>query len=304
MLSRQVLRRGGPAIAPIASTQIRHAATLKEVKIRMRSVENIQKITKAMKMVAAAKFRRDQQRLEAAIPFAQPVIDLMQRLPEPAEDAQTGKKTVLAVSSDRGLCGGVNSAVCKATAIFVLKEEAQGNDVAIWTIGAKAIAGMKLKYGDHFGTNFEEVAKLPFTFGTASVIGNRVLGTNPESLVMTHNRFRTMGAYDTLTSYVFTNKEAMAIDRAEWSKALDVYTFEPSIYEVFDDLHDYYIGVLIFTMNLDATAAEQSSRMSAMENASKNATEMLDKLTLIYNRARQAKITTELCEIISGASAV
>eukprot|EP00811_Abedinium_folium_P002036 NODE_11868_length_1260_cov_10.798764.p1 GENE.NODE_11868_length_1260_cov_10.798764~~NODE_11868_length_1260_cov_10.798764.p1 ORF type:complete len:302 (-),score=83.38 NODE_11868_length_1260_cov_10.798764:266-1171(-) len=301
MLSRQVLRRGLPS-APIASTQVRHAATLSEVKTRMRSVENIQKITKAMKMVAAAKFRQDQIRMEASIPFAQPVINLMERLPVPED--QTGEKVVFAVTSDKGLCGGVNSAVNKVSMIDVLNEEANGNKAVIWNIGGKATSGMKLKVGDRFARSFEEVARMPFTFGTASIIANAILVHNPERMAMMHNMFRTMASYDMLTTHVFTNREAMAVDRAEWSKALDVYSFEPSIYEVFDDLHDFYIGCLVFTNSLNATAAEQSARMAAMENASKNATEMLESLTLLYNRARQAKITTELCEIISGASAV
>merc|ERR1712087_509177 len=97
---------------------------------------------------------------------------------------------------------------------------------------------------------------------------------------------------------------AQTMDKAEWSKAMDVYSFEPSIYEVWSDLHEFYYGSLIFGSYLEGALCEQSARMSAMENASKNAGEMLDKLTLVYNRARQAKITTELCEIISGASAV
>lgn len=94
------------------------------------------------------------------------------------------------------------------------------------------------------------------------------------------------------------------MDKAEWSKAMDVYSFEPSIYEVWADLHEFYYGTVIYGAYLEAATSEQSARMTAMDNASKNATEMLDKLSLIYNRARQAKITTELCEIISGAAAV
>merc|ERR1712151_843983 len=98
--------------------------------------------------------------------------------------------------------------------------------------------------------------------------------------------------------HTITLNEAKTMDRAEWSKAMDVYTFEPSIYEVWDDLHEFYYGSVIFSSYLNGATAEQSARMTAMENASKNVGEMIDKLALIYNRARQAKITTELCEII------
>merc|ERR1711920_189896 len=118
------------------------------------------------------------------------------------------------------------------------------------------------------------------------------------------NKFRSMVAYDTTASSMVTLHEAQTMDRAEWSKAMDVYSFEPALYEVWQDLHEFYYACAIFGANLEAATSEQSARMGAMENASKNASEMYEKLELIYNRARQAKITTELCEIISGASAV
>merc|ERR1711908_254524 len=118
------------------------------------------------------------------------------------------------------------------------------------------------------------------------------------------NKFKSLVSYDTVSSHIVTVSEAQSMDKAEWSKAMDVYSFEPSIYEVWQDLHEFYYACSIFGAYLEAATSEQSARMGAMENASKNANEMYAKLELIYNRARQAKITTELCEIISGASAV
>merc|ERR1712203_897536 len=118
------------------------------------------------------------------------------------------------------------------------------------------------------------------------------------------NKFKNMVSYDTLVAHTITSKEAKSMDRGEWSKAMDVYSFEPALYEVWDDLHDFYYAAVIHAAVLESATCEQSSRMGAMENASKNAGEMLAKIELIYNRARQAKITTELCEIISGASAL
>merc|ERR1712060_511562 len=103
---------------------------------------------------------------------------------------------------------------------------------------------------------------------------------------------------------IITYKTAMTMDRSEFSKAMDVYSFEPSIYEVWQDLHEFYYGVCIYGAFLESAVTETAQRMSAMENASKNAGEMYEKVSLQFNRARQAKITTELCEIISGASAV
>merc|ERR1711957_28339 len=114
----------------------------------------------------------------------------------------------------------------------------------------------------------------------------------------------SMVAYETECNQVVSLHEAKTMDRAEFSKAMDVYSFEPAIYEVWDDLHEFYYASVIHGAVLEGAVSEQASRMGAMENASKNANEMLEKVSLVYNRARQAKITTELCEIISGASAV
>merc|ERR1712186_249720 len=123
-------------------------------------------------------------------------------------------------------------------------------------------------------------------------------------LKVVSNSFKSLVAYDTVAQHTITLSEAQTMDKAEFSKAMDVYSFEPSIYEVWTDLHEFYYATTIHGAFLEGAVSEQSARMGAMENATKNAGEMLDKITLIYNRARQAKITTELCEIIGGASAV
>merc|ERR1711879_683522 len=113
-----------------------------------------------------------------------------------------------------------------------------------------------------------------------------------------------MVTYNTLAQHTITIKEAQTMDRAEWSKAMDVYSFEPALYEIWDDLHEFYYGATLYGAQIQSATCETAQRMSAMENASKNAGEMYGKVELMFNRARQAKITTELCEIISGASAV
>lgn len=274
---------------------------MKQVKERMRTVGNIKKITKAMKMVAAAKMRGDQRRLEFGMPFAAPVQKLFERLPK--ED-KSGPITVFGITSDKGLCGGVNSFVNKQTRLTITDEESKGNAVKYMCIGKKGVAGMKRLYGDRFASTFEDIVKLPWTFGAASIIADRISASKPERLAVISNEFKSMVAYDTNVAHVTTKSEATTIDRLEWSKAMDTYSFEPPIYEVWDDLHEFYYGAVIFGCQLQSAVTEQSQRMAAMENASKNASEMLGKLELIYNRARQAKITSELCEIISGASAV
>jgi len=296
MLAGRVLGAEGGA-----ETQTRQAASMKAVKARMRSVENIKKITKAMKMVAAAKLKSEQRRMENGLPFVKPVQALFERLPR--ED-KPGPVTYLGVTSDKGLCGGVNTAVAKLARLGMLEEEAKGNAAKFMCIGQKGTAALKLKMGDRFSMSFEEAAKLPWNYATASLIAERIVTSDPARLQVVSNKFKSLVAYDTVSQHCITISEAQSMDKSEWSKAMDVYSFEPSIYEVWNDLHEFYYGSVVYGAYLEGAASEQSARMTAMENASKNATEMLDKLSLIYNRARQAKITTELCEIISGAAAV
>lgn len=281
--------------------QTRNVATLKSLSIRMKSIKNMQKITKAMKMVAAAKMKKDQKALENGIPFTQPVADLFMRLPR---EEKAGPITFLAVTSDKGLCGGVNSAVNKQIRLGINDEEAKGNTAKAIIMGAKGVAGLKRQYGDRFLYSFEELAKQPFTFSYACMIADRVIATKPARMKIVGNLFKSMVAYETQLAHTITYDEAMSMDKAEWTKAMDVYSFEPSIYEVWNDLQDFYYSCAIYGAFLQAATCETSQRMSAMENASKNAGEMLEKVSLQFNRARQAKITTELCEIISGASAV
>jgi len=284
------------------ANQTRNAQSMKIVKERMRSVTNIMKITKAMKMVAAAKMKHDQRRMDNGMPFVKPVQRLLERVAH--EEKAVGSITYLAITGDKGLCGGVNSVVSKLTRLGIQEEEAKGNQAKIMVVGGKGLNTLKRVMADRFTNSFEESGKLAFTFGTASLIAERVINSDPNRLKIVSNTFRSMVAYDTDAKSTVTMKEVKSMDKAEWSKAMDVYSFEPSLYEVWDDLHEFYYGSAIFGACLQAATTEQSSRMTAMENASKNAGEMLEKLSLIYNRARQAKITTELCEIISGAAAV
>jgi|Transcript_97436 F-type H+-transporting ATPase subunit gamma len=308
MFSQNLFQRAPPIVRSAAQSlanpteiQARNVATLKTLSLRMRSIKNMQKITKAMKMVAAAKMRKDERAMQLGLPFAQPAVSLFQRL---GQSEGAGSLTILPITSDKGLCGGVNSAVNKQVRLLTNEEEAKGNTVKLAIMGGKGVAGLKRLYGDRFTMSFEDLAKAPWSFGAASIIADKVLASNPGRMKLISNQFKSMVAYETEATDVITLSQATAMDRAEWSKAMDVYSFEPSIYEVFNDLQEFYTGCVIFGAQLQSSITETSQRMSAMENASKNAGEMYEKVSLQFNRARQAKITTELCEIISGASAV
>lgn len=305
MLAGMMGRQAGPLVCPGLQTfqqvQSRNVATLKTLQQRMRSIKNMQKITKAMKMVAAAKMRKDTRALEMGTPFTKPAINLLRKL---GSEEKAGPMTYLAVTSDKGLCGGVNSAVCKQIRLGITEEEAKGNSTSVMIMGGKGVAGLKRLFGDRFTYSFEELSKLPFSFGAASIIAAKLAAGNPTRLKVCSNEFKTMVSYDTTMASIITKDEVKTMDKFEFSKAMDNFNFEPSGVEIWDDLHEFYYASVIYAAFLQSACTETAQRMSAMENASKNAGEMYDKVSLQFNRARQAKITTELCEIISGASAV
>lgn len=276
-------------------------ASLKAVQMRIKSVNNIKKITSAMKMVSAAKFKHDERRMLNGVPFAKPVCDFMERLPTNEDGSNI---SLLALSSDKGLCGGINSAVAKLIRLRAADEERKGSTVDILSAGNKAASSLKRLYGDRISGSYEELQKEPFNFTTASYLAQQLDSRDADRAAVSANKFKSMIAYDTEMIEVLTKKGAKSLDKAEWSKVVDQYEFEPASGEVWDDLHEWYYACTIFQNALTGIAAEQSARMAAMENASKNCGEILDALQLKFNRGRQAKITTELCEIISGASAV
>merc|ERR1712078_832585 len=245
------------------------------------------KITKAMKMVAAAKMRRDTERLMSGVPFCDPVISFMGNLPA---DERPVPKMFVGVGGDKGLCGGVNSSIVKNIRLNINSVESSGGQAQVFVLGQKPTAGLKRLYGDRF------------VYGVDGAQG--VDWCEPERVSFVYNHMKSAIAFETQCVDAISKKGYQSLDKLELSKAVDQVSFEPDRVECWDDLHEFYYGATMFKGMLDSQASEQSSRMNAMENASKNAGAMLDALTLKYNRARKAKITTELCEIISGASAL
>jgi F-type H+-transporting ATPase subunit gamma len=275
--------------------------SMKAVKARMKTVGNIQKITKAMKMVAAAKMRRDTERLMSGTPFCDPVISFMGNLPS---DTRNVPKMFIGVGGDKGLCGGVNSSIVKNVRNNVKDLESSGGQAQVFVLGQKPTAGLKRLYGDRFVYGVEAAQGVVYSWAQASAIAQRIDWCEPERVSFVYNHMKSAIAFETQVEDGITKKGYQAMDKLDLSKAVDQFSFEPDRVEVWDDLHEFYYGAATFKGMLDSQASEQSSRMNAMENASKNAGSMLEALTLKYNRARQAKITTELCEIISGASAL
>ena len=284
-----------------------------------------------MKMVSAAKLRGDQDRLEKSATWFKSMQNVFPQDPEARkgtdeegnaiEADESGTELYILTSSDRGLCGGVNSMVCKNAKADIDDNNKSVADAPVFIIGDKARPVMSRSHGDNIQMSLDEVWKNPMNFGTASAMAVRALAvadaTGASTLSITYNRFKSAISYDTTRFFMsnfsvggdsLTSAEAQAEmgDADEKTPPyLKDYDMEPeSKAEALQNLFEFSLAGSVYGACVENAASEQSSRMSAMDNASKNAGEMIESLTLQYNRARQAKITTELIEIISGAESL
>lgn len=284
-------------------------ASLKSIKKRIVSVKNTGQITKAMKMVSAAKLRRAQENVVAARPYAAKLGEVLGRLSR-NQDADssplmikrtTGKALLIVVTSDRGLCGGFNANLCKAAERFVRERGAEFTDLSIMTIGRKGYEFLKnrQKIRKNFGTVFSNL-----NYQTAALLAQEViqgyLDEEFDEVFIIYNAFRSVMSQDITLEQLLPVTPPEAADE-EYAPE---YIYEPSKSELLSELLPKHIEVQIFKSLLESVASEHGARMTAMDSASKNANEMIGKLTLQYNRARQAAITTELMEIISGAESI
>eukprot|EP00921_Rhytidocystis_pertsovi_P020273 GHVQ01032190.1.p1 GENE.GHVQ01032190.1~~GHVQ01032190.1.p1 ORF type:complete len:315 (-),score=32.62 GHVQ01032190.1:878-1822(-) len=227
------------------------AGDLKIVAARMKSVKSIEKITKAMKMVAASKLKSDQRRLDVGMPFSMPVQNLFNQVPQGTENK--GEVALLCLSSDKGLCGGVNSSVAKIARQTIAANEAAGATVNVFGVGDKIRSALQRLYGDRIARIFAEVTRVPWTFATAAVIAERLIQADPARLMILHNSFKSVISYETCAVKVLTKAQAMLADRRE----LDQYEFEPEVKDVWDDLHEFYYACSVFGCYLDNIASEQ-----------------------------------------------
>mmetsp|Transcript_12542 Transcript_12542/g.18744 ORF Transcript_12542/g.18744 Transcript_12542/m.18744 type:complete len:283 (-) Transcript_12542:378-1226(-) len=271
---------------------------------QIQSTKNIQKITSSMKMVSAAKLKGDEQRLATAIPFNSWTTALCGE-PTLVEDAtfeELPQKTLIVpVTTDKGLCGGVNSFITRGVKDCVSKLKAQGKECDIVVIGDKGRGQLRRFHGDIIKRSCTEVIS-PGTFSLAAALTTELMAAGAkdyDAIMIIYN------SYVNAAVYKQRYKLIKPFSGEGEDEPMMMHEFEPDTKsEVLGDLYEYMLTSQVYHSFMDGAAAEQSSRMAAMENASKNAGEMIDKLTLQYNRARQARITTELIEIISGASAL
>lgn len=288
---------GVSLIAPVFTQQTRSYATLKEISRRLKSVKNIQKITKSMKMVSAAKYARAEKDLRLARPYGAATTVFNDKAEVTAAPENVKKHLIVALTSDRGLCGAIHTSIVKAVK-SVLAENKEGLDTKIVCIGDKAKTQLQRAYGKSILFSVNDVGKKPITFVDASIIANEILGCGYEfdSGELLYNRFKSAISY--------TTSKAPFYSTSLVSTAKNIGLYDSLDAETLKCFQEYQLASLIFYGFKENTTSEQSARMSAMDSASKNAGEMISKLTLYYNRTRQAVITRELIELISGAAAL
>ena len=288
--------------------------SLDDLKKRIKSVKSTQKITKAMKMVAAAKLRRAQESAEKGRPFSEKMNNVILNLSSSISDKDsaskflvgTGKDTThlcVVITADRGLCGGFNTNICRKAKNYFEKILKEGKLLKIFTVGSKGHDQLKRLYGKYIieKINFKGLKKI--TYKEAENTGKIIIKLFNESQFdvckIFYNRFKNV------ITQIPQEQQIVPIEKQKEVKISDnFYEFEPEENEILDDLLPKNISTQIFKAFLENAASEQGSRMTAMDNATRNAEDLVDRLTINYNRSRQAAITKELIEIISGAESL
>lgn len=278
--------------------------SIKDLKKRITSTKNTQQTTKALKMVSAAKLRRATDAILSQRPYAQEIANLMSHLSDQSAQSAGNKKPVtmvVAFSSDRGLCGGYNSSIIRATSNILQEKKKQGKAVKTVFVGKKAMELVKLRF--QVDTLHYEEFGAKVTFRRANDLAKKILPYFEQGevneVIFVFNEFKNAISQEVRTETVLPLKQET--ETANKSARADTAIFAPSKQEIYDMLASKYFVVQVFRAYLEAQASEHGSRMSAMENATKNAGDMIKKLTLQYNKQRQASITKELLEIISGS---
>ncbi|SBT82279.1 ATP synthase subunit gamma, mitochondrial, putative [Plasmodium ovale] len=281
---------------------------LRSLSLRMKSIKSIQKITKAMKMVAASKFKGDQRRLENCKHFSSPLTDIFNRLNQLEIHKKNEDLAIIGITSDKGLCGSVNTSVSRICKKLLENEHIDSeivnnitpNKIYLYGIGEKIRSALSRLHKDKFEVIYNEYNKIPINFLTCSYIAERIMNKNHSNILIVYNNFKSAISFDTKILSVFSQKQLKTMNKKE----LSTFEFEPEVDFIFKDVYEFYFTSLLYNCIIQNLAAEQSARMTAMDNASSSATDMLGALSLKYNRARQSKITLELIEIISGANAL
>ena len=289
--------------------------SLDDLKKRIKSVKSTQKITKAMKMVAAAKLRKAQENAEKGRPYSQKMQNIILNLTRSISDPQNAPKLLVGtgidkthlcvvLTADRGLCGGFNSNICKLAKSSFKKILSEGKNLKIITVGSKGLDQIKREYEKYIVKKFSFKDRKQITFKEAEIIGNEIINlfkkNEFDKCILFYNNFKNViTQIPQAQQIVPADKTSIKENEENLS-----YEFEPEEDEILEDLLPKNISTQVFKAFLENAASEQGSRMTAMDNATRNAGDLVDKLTINYNRSRQASITKELIEIISGAESL
>jgi F-type H+-transporting ATPase subunit gamma len=291
--------------------------SLDDLKKRITSVKSTQKITKAMKMVAAAKLRKAQESAEKGRPFSEKMNNIILNLSSSISDKEnapkflvgTGKDNVhlcVVITADRGLCGGFNTNICRKAKNYFEKILKEGQTLKIFTVGSKGHDQLKRGYGSYIieKTNFKGFKNI--SYKEAEEIGKKIIKLFNDNKFdvckIFYNKFKNVITQIPQAQQIIPVENVQ--NKNEYKNIEKFYEFEPEEKEILEDLLPRNISTQIFKAFLENAASEQGSRMTAMDNATRNAGDLVDKLTITYNRSRQAAITKELIEIISGAESL
>ena len=298
--------------------------SLKDLRVRIDSVKSTQKITSAMKMVAAAKLRRAQEQAEAARPYAERMERMVGSLASSLASAESAPALlagrgsdqvhlVAVLTSDRGLCGAFNSSIVREARRLLSELRLDGKEVKILCVGRKGWGQLRRDYAGEIVDVIEDVGRRRLGFADAQGIADRIHGMFDagefDACTLVYNRFRSaISQIPTRQQLIPFSADAETDDddgsAGNGARGDAVHEYEPDEIEILEALLPRNLRVQVFRALLENNASEQGARMTAMDNATRNAGEMIDSLTLNYNRTRQAYITKELIEIISGAEAV
>ena len=290
--------------------------SLDDLKKRIKSVKSTQKITKAMKMVAAAKLRKAQENAEKGRPYSKKMQNIILNLTNSINDTQSAPKLLvgtgrdktylcLVLTADRGLCGGFNSNICKLAKASFKKILDEGKELKIITVGSKGLDQIKREFGKYVIKKFSFKEKKQITFTEAEIIGDEIIklfkDEQFDKCILFYNNFKNVITQIPQAQQIIPAEKKISSDD---NKETLSYEFEPDEDIILEDLLPKNISTQVFKAFLENAASEQGSRMTAMDNATRNAGDLVDKLTINYNRSRQASITKELIEIISGAESL
>ena len=290
-------------------------ASLQDLKTRIKSVKSTQKITAAMKMGAAAKLRRAQEAAEAGRPYADRMRGVIANLAANADansapallvgNSKSASHLLIVISADRGLCGGFNGSITRATRNEVARLRGENKTVKLFMVGRKSADALRRELGDIYMESLEGIQGTSVSYGDADSIGQTIRdgfeAGDFDVCSIIYNKFKSVIAQEVTNTQLIPAQ----IDMTAETDTLSVsYEYEPEEEELLNALLPRGISTQIYSSLLESSASELAARMTAMDNATRNAGDLIDRLTLIYNRTRQATITKELIEIISGAEAV